>query len=520
MAVLAGFALDVLVVARFGIGSTTDAFFAAYTIPLVLIGCAAALQPVLVSLLSAEVSPGTSQAGDPPRSDLFSALMTTTGLAAVALAGVGIAAAGPAMGLVAPGLNAPTTVLAVGVARVLFLRVPGAAVAEVLKVGLYAQRRFVAPTLSNAVPSLTAVGLLVATANRSPGGNHREIGVVAAGLVVGTLAQVALLAVLLFGRRPVAYRWRLRSIRSELPALRQAGGLVVAPLAGLLLRQAVTVAERILGSFLPAGSLTALSYANRLTMVAAGVFFDGMTTASMPSLAAAWAQGAGEAVRNMAHRLLGLAWLVAAPLGLGVAALSPPLVRLFFQRGQVDPDSAQLLAMVLGIYALSLPWLGPYRAVQTFLYATRQPGVVIVLHGILAAVTIGLDLVLVRWLGVAGLAAGFATGCCVTLAAGLAWLARRGGGWPDWQQIADSAWRVGLASAASAVVVFWSSRMLDGAVRSASLWGAMAGTGRWSQVVVVGISGLAGLAVLIGVGTLARAEAVVGMWRLVRRKRL
>jgi hypothetical protein len=37
---------------------------------------------------------------------------------------------------------------------------------------------------------------------------------------------------------------------------------------------------------------------------------------------------------------------------------------------------------------------------------------------------------------------------------------------------------------------------------------------------VVGISGLAGLAVLIGVGTLARVEAVVGMWRLVRRKRL
>jgi putative peptidoglycan lipid II flippase len=504
VAVLAGFALDVLVVARFGIGSTTDAFFAAYTIPLVLIGCAAALQPVLVSLLAAEVPAGGVQG-----SELFSALMNATGPAAVALSGAGMVAAGPLVGLVAPGFDAATMALAVGVARVLFLRVPGAAVAEVLKAGLYAQRRFVAPTLSNAVPSLTAVGLLVATANQSPRGDVRGIGVVAAGLVVGAVAQVALLAALLFGRRPVAYRWRLGSIRSELPALRQAGGLVAAPLAGLLLRQAVTVAERILGSFLPAGSLTALSYANRLTMVAAGMFFDGLTTASMPSLAAAWAQGGGEAVRDVARRLFGLVSLVAVPLGLGMAALSTPLVRLFFQRGQVDPDSAQLLATVLGIYALSLPWLGPYRAVQTFLYATRQPGPVIVLHGMLAAVTIGLDLALVRWLGAAGLAAGFAAGCCVTLAAGLAWLDRRGGGWPERRQLADSAWRLGLAAAASAAVVFWASRMLDGALAEA---------GRWSQAAVVGISGLAGLAALIGVGSLVRVEAVAGVWRLVRRK--
>ena len=516
LAVLSGFALDLLLIAQFGIGLETDAFFAAYTIPLVLIICAAALQPALVSLLAAELPPRGKRAeqvvGDKPGhlcatadvlpdNGLFSALLNATGLLALALAGFGVLAAGPILGLTAPGFSASTLMLAVPLARVLFLRVPGAAVAEVLKAGLYTQRRFIAPTLSNAIPSLTAILLLLLAANQ-------HIEVVAVGLVLGTLAQVILLSVLLFGQRPLPYRWQLRSFRSELPALRRVGGLVLAPLAGLLLRQTITLAERILGSFLPTGSVTALSYANRLTMVAAGVFFDGLTTASMPSLTAAWAQGAVDDVRAILRRLLGLTSLVALPLGLALAALSAPLVRLLFERGQVDLYSAQLLATVLGIYALSLPFLGPYRAVQTFFYAAREPRPVIVLHGILATLTVTLDLVLVRSLGAAGLAAAYVFSCGVTLAVALVWLARRAGESLDWRQLADSAWRLGLTSIAAAAVLFWSSRVLDTAV---------IGLGRWSQIAVVGISGLAGLVVFVGVGTILRLEAVVGVWRLARR---
>jgi len=489
LGVVAGFVVDLLIVARFGVGIATDAFFAAYTLPFILVTTLAAIQPVLVTVLSGCRGDDTA----------FGALLNLVGLAALMVTGGGMVAARPLIAVTAPGFGPDQASLAAHLARILFLRVLLAAVSEVCRAGFYARQRFALAAFSSALPGLVAALLLAVIRQAGDEG----VRVVAWSLVVGSLLQAVLLAGVLFARLRVPYRPGPGCSRR---VLHQVAALVPAPLAGLLLRQGVVLAERLLGSYLPAGSLTALSYANRLTMIAAGILFDGPTTVALPSLAALWSEGRGEAARAGLSRLLRLIATVALPAGLALAALSTPLVRLFFERGQVAHQAALLLGTVLGVYALSLPFIGPYRAVQTFSYAIRRPWPVVFLHGGLSALAVALDLALVGPLGVTGLAWGFVLGSSLIAMVGLVWMIRRAGD-VGWRALSNWTWRLGLASGAMAAVMWGVSRWLGA---------ADAGTGLWRLLFILAVSGLAGLLSFLGLGAILRLEVISVMWNRLK----
>lgn len=521
LAVVAGFLADILVVSHFGLGSETDAYFGGYTIPFVLITTISAIQPVFVTVL----------AGYRQDQEVFSVLLNSSGLITVGLAIVGALLARPLIAVTTPGFAPDVAERATFLARVLYARVPASAIAEVCRAELYTRRRFGLATFSNALPSLVAVAFILSARPAS------GIEVAAYGFVVGSVAQALLLFSIMVGPLRMPYRWMLRH---PLPVLRETGRLLLAPLAGLALRQAVTLAERILGSFLPSGSLTALSYADRLTMIIAGVFFDAFNRAALPSMATHWSRGQWAALRRGLETLLKLMSTLAFPAGLTVAALSTPLVRLFFEQGQVDYEAAVLMGSVLGVYSLSLPFVGPYRVVRTFFFAVKEAKPIVVLHGVLAGLTVALDLVLVWSLGAVGLAMAFAVSSGLVMVASLFWLSRWYGRRamssashseaaklgiegskepgekppPSWWWLFDMLWRLGLASGAMAVAEYYTSNWAEAFT---------ADLGRWGLLLNLGLSGLVGLVVWLGLGLILRLEVisvltdVIGRWRLPRR---
>jgi len=489
LSVVAGFSVDVLIVARFGIGADTDAFFGAYTVPFIIATRMAAIQPVLVSVL----------VGYRHDESAFAVLLNGIGLLALAVAAAGALLARPLVQVTTPGFAPATAAQAAVLAQILFAEVPAAAVAEVCKAELFARQRFGVAALSNVLPGVVTAAVLLFAGNRS------GITVVAWGFVAGALAQAAFLAAVLFGWLRSSYRW---TVRHPTPILRETGRLVLAPLVGLFLRQGVTLAERLLGSYLPAGSVTALSYANRLNTIIAGVFFEGVTTASLPSLTDHWSRGRFQAARAELTMLLKLMAYLSVPVGLAVAALSTPLVRLFFERGQVSHEAALLMGTVVGVYSLSLPFLGPFRAVQNFFYAVKKMGPVLTLHAGLAVSTVVLDLVLVWSLGAVGLALAYALSSGMMMVVGTAWLARQAGEL-EWRSLLGSFWRLGLTSVAMAVTAFATSRWLETVVL---------GAGRGGLILSLTLSSLAGLVVFVGLGSVLRLEAISILWRLAKQK--
>jgi len=153
-----GFLVDVLLVARFGIGASTDAYFGGYTVPLVIVTCLVAVEPVLVTLL----------AGYREDESAFSILLNAAALSGLVVAVIGVVSARLLVRATTPGFSSETAAQAVLLGRIFFARVPATAVSEVCKAKLYAMRRFGLATLCNVFPSLvTAVVLAWPLARRS-----------------------------------------------------------------------------------------------------------------------------------------------------------------------------------------------------------------------------------------------------------------------------------------------------------------------------------------------------------------
>ena len=177
---LSGLALDVVIAAMFGAGTSTDAFFVAARIPLglvaiVMVGANQALVPAISTWL---VHNGRDETWRLTSLLIFGTLVIVGGISAL-LALI----AWPLMRLTAPGLPADSVTLAVSLSRVMFIVVPLVALAEVYRALLNALHSFFAPAAMHVVMNGLAVAAIVW---RGDGNVH----VIAWGYVAGSLAQL------------------------------------------------------------------------------------------------------------------------------------------------------------------------------------------------------------------------------------------------------------------------------------------------------------------------------------------
>lgn len=437
LGVLAGFVLDASVAAVFGVGVQTDAYFSAYRLPYALAAAlnmvaGAALVPMFARALSETGGHGQRQPGAvSPLSGFFSNVFNATALLVAALTALGIAGSAWIMTTLYRGLADVSLALAVDLGRILFLSVLLTGPVEVLRSFLYAHRVFGIPTAINFVRSAVTLAVLLAGRALIPGAASSDwigLHLLSWGVVAGVASQ--LLVVGWQAVRHTGLRWRpVLDLQDR--RLRQTGRTAVPITAGAIVRQGINVAETVVAAFLPPGSVTIVSYANRLTFVISSVFLTSVTTASTPAMSEAMSLGRKDQVRALLVSALRLTTFVAVPIGLGMAALGVPIIRLLFERGRFTAEASQLTGLVLSFYAVSILFLGYSRVVQAYFYAALRTGVVLALFVVLAVVSIGLDVALAPGLGVQGIAIGFSVGAIVSTALGLWWLWRDRGQWSD-----------------------------------------------------------------------------------------
>ena len=430
LGVLVGFALDASVAALYGVGLMTDAYFSAYRLPFAIIAvlnmvAGAALVPMFARMLSEIGSDGKRQTNiASPLSEFFSNIFNVATLIVAVVALLGILGSSWIMGTLYSGLAEESLALAVDLGRILFLTVLLTGPVEVLRSFLYAHKVFGIPTAINFVRS--AVTLIVLFAGRAliPGAATSDwIGMhlLSWGVVAGVASQ--LLVVAWQAVRHTGLRWRPVLDLSD-SRLRQTGRVSGPITAGAIVRQGINVAETAVAAFLPPGSVTIISYANRLTFVISSVFLTSVTTASTPAMSQAMSRGQKSQVRSLLISALRLTTFVALPIGIGMAFLGVPVIRLLFERGRFTPEASQLTGLVLSFYAMSILFLGYARVVQAYFYAALRTSVVLVLFIVLAVVGIGLDVLLAPRIGVQGIAIGFSAGAVVSTVLGLWWLWR------------------------------------------------------------------------------------------------
>ena len=259
---------------------------------------------------------------------------------------------------------------------------------------LNTMERFALPALAPVVIPLAIVsGVLML-------GGRLGIWAMAYSTLAGSLLHALLVAAMMHAR---GYRLRLwwhgmnqatREVAMQYGPVLLSG---VAASGGLLVDQSMA-------AMLPAGSVSALVYANRFVGVALTLFAGAISTAIVPYFSRLIARRDWAGCRHTLRTWARGTALVSAPLGAILIVGAHGLVRIAFQRGAFGPLDTAVVARVLAMYAIQIPFYATSRVFYRFLVAMRRSELALYCGVMNLGLDVVLNLVLMRWMGVAGIA--------------------------------------------------------------------------------------------------------------------
>ena len=159
-----------------------------------------------------------------------------------------------------------------------------------------------------------------------------------------------------------------------------------------------------LASFLIAGSISALTYANLVFTLPLALIAIAASTALFPSITKDLKHGREEqAYANLARAF----WLMAFALGaamLGGMLLAEPIVWLLFEHGHFTQHDTLITANVLRMYMIGLIPFGLTKLLSLYLYASHRQAKAAKIASLSLAANVLASLSLIKPLGVVGLA--------------------------------------------------------------------------------------------------------------------
>ncbi|TKB66376.1 MAG: murein biosynthesis integral membrane protein MurJ, partial [Nitrospira sp.] len=382
---------DLVVAYQFGAGDELDAFLMAFLIPsfaINLVGGSlnAALIPTYIQVRKQE---SMAAAADLYASVLVGSLFLLSAMTVL------LFVAGPfLLRLVAVEFPPEKLTLTVSLYTILLPCLLLSGLATTWGAILNAHERFSLAASTPAVMAFITIIVLLAF-NRTI-----NIYTLAIGVVAGTVCHAALLGwgVAREGLRLLP-RWS-----GMTPALKTVWNQYAPMLAGAVLIGSTEVVGQIMAASLGSGSVSILSYGNKIPMLLLGVGSMAASTAVLPYFSEMVAAGQWKEIR---HTLLTYARLIAAvtiPLTVILVAFSEPIVELLFQRGAFTDAHTRQVAWVQSLALLQIaPFALGILAVR-LLSSLKANHILMWGSAISLILTIILNYLFMQPLGVAGIA--------------------------------------------------------------------------------------------------------------------
>jgi putative peptidoglycan lipid II flippase len=356
---LTGFARDIMLAAVLGAGPIADAFFVAFRLPnhFRAIFAEGAFNAAFVPAYARIRQQGGA---DPAR--LFADRVFTLLIASqVVLLAIALIFTPAVIALLAPGFakDPASFALAVELTRITFPYLLLVSLVTLYGGILNALSRFAAAAAAPIFLNLAMMATLaVAVAFPTPG-HAAAWGVFIAGILEVLLVGGDALrnGVMTAFRRP---RWDedvKRFFKALVPATIGSAGLQIA-----------LFADTIIASFLSAGALSALYYADRLNQLPIGVIGIAIGTVLLPEMASRIAAGDEAGARHAQSRAIELTLLLSIPCIVAFLLIPELIMRALFMRGAFTAGNATAAGRTLAAYALGLlPFVLIRSVTATFL---------------------------------------------------------------------------------------------------------------------------------------------------------
>ena len=190
--------------------------------------------------------------------------------------------------------------------------------------------------------------------------------------------------------------------------------------------QVAMFADTIIATFLPAGALSALYYADRLNQLPIGVIGIAIGTVLLPEMSRRITAGDQLGAMEQQRRAFDYTLLFAVPFVAAFLAVPDVITRAMFARGAFTKGDAAAAGATLAAYAVGLvPFVLIRSAVATF-YARKNTSTPVKASLTGLTVNMGLKLLLMGSLAQVGLALATAVGAWVNLLLVLGFAVRAG----------------------------------------------------------------------------------------------
>ncbi len=460
---ITGLVRELLIAATFGASALTDAFNVAFRIPNLLrrLFAEGAFSQAFVPVLAAS----REKDGEAATKVLIDQVATVLAWALTATCVLGVLAAPVLVWAMAAGLqqNPQGFEVAVVLTRWMFPYIGFMSLVALAAGVLNTWKRFAVPA---ATPVLLNVSMIAAAGWGAPWFGSlgvEPIYALAGGVMVGGLLQlgVQLPALRRLGLLP-RVRWRWSAVRDAWrhPGTQRILTLMLPALLGVSVAQISLLINTQIASHLVTGSVSWLTYADRLMEFPTAMLGVALGVVLLPQLAAA--QAANDNDRYSALLDWGLRWVVllAVPCAVALLTFAQPLVAALYHYGAFTAADVRQTSLALMGYGAGLLGLIAIKVLAPGFYARQDIRTPVRIAVVVLVFTQLMNVVLVPYLAHAGLALAIGLGALLNAGWLLFGLRRRGGYQPQagWGVFAM---QVVAASALLAVYLLWAGGRVD-----------------------------------------------------------
>jgi len=399
-------AKELVVAYQFGTSDALDAFLIAFLLPgfaisLVAGSLNAALIPTYIQVREHE--------GQEAAQRLSSSIMLSSAGLLVAVSVVSALVASYILPVLASGFSAEKLALTTSLYYVLLPCIALSGLAVTWSAILNAHDRFALAAAGPMVTAFITVLMLIVLAK------DWGIYALAVGTVTGSLLEAGLLGWWL-GRQGISVipRWH-----GTTPAVKQVWGQYTPMVAGAFLMGSTSLVAQSMAAMLGSGSVSALAYGSKITTLILGVGSVAVSTAVLPHFSRMVARSDWDNVRHTLLTYARLIVLITLPMTLVLIYFSEPLVRLLFQRGAFTDADTKLVAWVQVLYLLQVPIFVLGMLIVRLMSALKANGILMWGAGINLFFNVVSSYLLMKWLGIAGIALSmslmYLVSCCYLL---------------------------------------------------------------------------------------------------------
>ena len=469
---ITGLVRELLIASTFGASAMTDAFNVAFRIPNLFrrLFAEGAFSQAFVPVLAAS----KAQHGEAETKLLIDRVATLLTWALLLTCVVGVAAAPVLVWLMASGLKQDPRGFeaAVFMTRWMFPYIGFMSLVALSSGVLNTWRRFAVPAATPVLLNLAMIGAAWQGAPWLKAHGIEPVYALGAGVMVGGLLQLAVQipALLNLGLLPkINFNWAVAKASWADPATKNIAKLMLPALLGVSVAQISLLINTQIASHLTPGSVSWLTYADRLMEFPTAMLGVAIGVVLMPQLAAAKAANDAEKYSAMLDWGLRIVVLLAVPCAVALLTFAKPLVATLYHYGAfTDRDVLQTTTALMG-YGVGLLGLVAIKVLAPGFYASQDIKTPVRIAIVVLVITQLLNLAFVPVLQHAGLALAIGIGALINALWLLLGLRRRGSykPAPGWGRFAL---QVMVASALLAVFLIWAAGSVNWtALKSAAL---------------------------------------------------